>query len=773
MQNALGSGFAGALKAIIDFYNEKITDYTSSLVIQSHIFALGILSDVLNKVHQITTSENTFLLSDAGEVLRLITGSDQSPFIYEKVGNRYETFMIDEFQDTSTIQWQNFKPLIENSMSEGNDNLVVGDVKQSIYRWRNSDWKILGTELNGLIDDERFLGKPLVTNWRSRSNIISFNNSLFSIIPSLLDKRIDADTARISFKDLYSGSVQNDPGNRPGGYVSLEFINEEDDVNWEDKVLEKLPLLIQTVQTRGYKASDIGIIVRDSREGSRVLKALVDYRNSLASESAKEFNFNVVSNDSLLLSSSPAVNLIIAVLSVVNDPGNMISRALMLRTWLLQGEDRLAEKVPIVSGNLISSSRLFFPEGYEKFLDDISHMPLFEATEGIIKFFRLGEDSNNVAYLNTFQDHVLNFAGNKNAGLQSFLDWWETKGSGKSVVLPGNQEAVRILTIHKSKGLEYKIVFLPFISWNLDHKPARHPYMWVEPVSPPFNKLGVVPVKYGKELADTIFKSDYEEEKYSVHLDNVNLLYVALTRAKDAIFGFSVSRKKSDSNISGLLREALIIGSGDDQERIMALNKYFNTEENRFEYGELPANSEEQGAGVSSLVSDYAVTMAGGSLKLKLHGENYFSSEKAEVRKRINYGKLMHEVFEGINTSADIPDAVRRLVLEGKLPENESAEIADKIRSLLLTPQAGEWFSAENEVLTETGIILPSSGTKRPDRVIFRDGKATIIDFKFGAESERYISQVEEYRNLLLTMGYKNVEAHLWYVDKNKIVTVE
>ena len=171
-----------------------LMDYKTANTILSNIYALGILSDVLYNIHLITTSENSFLLSDAGEVLSLITGEDQSPFIYEKVGNRYENFMIDEFQDTSIIQWNNLKPLIDNSMAEGFDNLVVGDVKQSIYRWRNSDWKILGSILTIMVDNDRYISKPLTKNWRSRSNIIRFNNSLFTIIPAQIDEVFAGDT---------------------------------------------------------------------------------------------------------------------------------------------------------------------------------------------------------------------------------------------------------------------------------------------------------------------------------------------------------------------------------------------------------------------------------------------------------------------------------------------------------------------------------------------------------------------------------------------------
>lgn len=770
LQDAIGDGLESIIKEAIDYYDKNITNYNSAGVVLSNIYALGILSDVLYYVHRITTMENSFLLSDAGDVLNLITKGDQSPFIYEKVGNRFENFMIDEFQDTSIIQWNNFRPLIENSMAEGCDNLVVGDVKQSIYRWRNSDWQILGKVLNGQVDNNRFLSKPLTTNWRSSSNIISFNNSIFTVIPRQVDQILAEDNLTVSFADLYSEAVQINPGKKPGGYVRLEFIENDKEKEWQETVMERLPDVIKAFQDKGYGASDIGIIVRDGKEGARVLKTIINYSNSLESADKERYNFSVVSNDSLLLANSHVINFIISVLTVVNDHSDMISRASMLRLYLLATGVNNADETPLLSSDLIESSQKFFPEDYILTLEKIRQMPLFEAVENIIGFFCLGDYSWNVAYLNTFQDYVISFSGSGNSDFQSFLDWWDTTGMKKSVVLPSNQEAMRILTIHKSKGLEFKVVILPFLSWDLDHKPSNQPVMWVTPSEQPFNELGVLPVKYGKDLSETIFSDSYKEEKQSVYLDNINLLYVAFTRAIDAIYGFSVSNPRSDSTIAGILKNA--VSTADNQAVSgLPLSKYFEAEKGIFDFGEIPSNTKviKYSANISS--TEYLVSQAMESLKLKLHGENYFSGDDAELRKKINYGKLMHEVFEGINTPSDISLAVRKLVIEGKLPEEESGDLEIRIRSLISTPEVSEWFKPGNVVMNEAGILLKTGYTRRPDRVIFKDGKTTIIDFKFGEESDRYLEQVDLYRRLVVDMGYTNAEAFIWYVDKNKIVS--
>lgn len=771
LQAALASGFDTILREIIQYYDENILDYRSAECVLRYIYDLGILSDILRNVHQITTSENSFLLSDAGELLNLITGEDQSPFIYEKVGNRYENFMIDEFQDTSIIQWKNFRPLIENSMAEGNDNLVVGDVKQSIYRWRNSDWTILGRDLLGIVDNKRIFSEPLKTNWRSRSNIIRFNNTLFTIIPEQLDMALAEEVLPVSFSKLYSEAVQLDPCKNEGGFVRLEFIPDEDEIKSQRIVLERLPEVIKSLQDKGYRASDIGIIVRDGREGTSVLNKLIEYSNNCPSELKEIYNFNAVSNDSLLLANSPAIIFILSVISVVNDPHDLINRAIMLRFYLLSCGNEDAEKASLQGNRIKETSALYFPAGYEDFLERIRQMPLFEATENIIRFFGLGDFLWNVPFLNTFQDYVVSFTGNKNADIQSFLDWWEESGSKKSVVLPGNQDAIRILTIHKSKGLEFKAVILPFLSWNLDHLSSKQPVLWVSPESPPFNELGILPVKYGKDLANTIFAEAYREEKYSVYLDNVNLLYVALTRARDVLIAFSPDNPRSENTISALLKKALTLPAKSNRRQEIILNKYFSEETRVFEYGEIPVISREPMGKKEIISSKYFVSQTLESLKLKLHGENYFSTEKQELRKKINYGKLMHEVFEGINMPKDIPAAIEKLVLEGKLAEDESADIQQKVMDAISHPQVAEWFSQDNKVLKEAGILLPSGITRRPDRVIFKDGKTTIIDFKFGEENPHYLEQVDQYRGLLTAMGYSDIDAFIWYVDKNKIVS--
>jgi ATP-dependent helicase/nuclease subunit A len=770
---AIKEGFEDSVKEALVYHERNYTAYRSANAILSNIYALGILSDILTQVRIILKNENIFLLPDAGELIYQITRNDQAPFIYEKVGNNFENYMIDEFQDTSKIQWNNFQYLVENSMSEGFDNLIVGDIKQSIYRWRNSDWQTLD-RLRKKVDNERYIEKHLGTNWRSADNIIRFNNTLFTILPQILDKELSGCVPSANIRSLFSDAHQElsaeNGRKRDKGYVRIEFIDNADGERWDEQVLKKLPAIIESVEDKGYLASDIGILVRDNHEGAMVLKELIDYSISCPEEKKNSYNLSVVSNDSLLLENSPVITFIIAVLKVLDNPEDMISRALMLRFFLMATGNRNSEEVLLFNDSLAEISSGYFPEGHTEFLNGIRDLPLWDITEKVIQFFGLGKLSFNVAYLNCFQDLILDFTARGTAGVPSFLEWWESEGHKKSIQLPGEQDSIQVLTIHKAKGLEFDVVILPFLSWNLDHKPFHNNILWTKPEAPPFNNLGIVPVRYSSELENTIFASDYQQEKYSAYIDNINLLYVALTRAKYAIFGFAPLSPAANNRIAVVLKEALTEEVTYTCRPEIRPDKYFDKEKSIFEYGIIPHGPREKKEPDSRRISGYIVNENPGSLKLKLHWENYFDAAGSEARRRINYGKLMHDIFSEIITPDDVTAAVRKKVLEGILPEDEEAGITERIKSLISQPEVSTWFEKANEVMTEASILMPKSGTRRPDRIIISKGVAIIVDFKFGEEDPHHHAQIGHYRKILLEMGYPKVDAYLWYVDSDKIV---
>lgn len=785
LAGALSAGLGTVIAEAVAFYDENIVSYNSAKEVLSGIYSLGILSDILKKVRMIASSENSFLIADAGELLRDITAGDQAPFIYEKIGNRYEHYMIDEFQDTSLMQWDNFFPLMEESMAKGNDSLVVGDIKQSIYRFRNSDWRILGSLVDVQIPGPRLVSIPLNTNWRSRSGIIRFNNTVFSLIPENVDRMFLNDPDPLNFRNIYSEAVQNDPGRNPGGYVRIEFLADDREnlagesradlkpatQSWQEKVLDRLPHLIEQIQDWGYPASDIGIIVRYGREGNEVLDRMIRYSSEASPEKRNKYNYRIVSDYSLTLSNSPAIIFIISTLRVLDNPADDISRAAMLRYFLLSEGYEDADKVSLEATSLREGSGDHFPDGFSGFMERTAGLPVFEAVENIIGFFGIGRQPWNTAYLFSFQDLVLNFQGKGKNDFRSFLDWWDTTGNASSVVLPAGQDAARIFTIHKSKGLEFKVVILPFLSWNDDHNTHHREIMWIRPPAvSPFDELGILPVRYRRNPPPTIFEDLFRQEKYSAFLDNLNLLYVALTRARDAMFGFAALFPDENSGISKLLREALLSERNPAGERGICPSEFYLKDQEVFEYGEVKPVKGVVAQRNDMPATGYSVSPRPESLKLKLHGESYFTSGKGDAGARINYGKLMHRAFEYIKTPSDVPDAVSRLVGEGLIPESESQSMIFRLGNLISQPGVSDWFREGSTVIREAGILLPSGEIKRPDRVVIRDGRTIVIDFKFGEESPHYRDQIEQYCRIVTGMGYPDVEGWLWYVDRNKTV---
>jgi ATP-dependent helicase/nuclease subunit A len=764
---ALDDGFRDIFIKTLSYYNENFARSNTARLISDNIYILGILSNILEQVHKINSSENRFLLSDAGELLWLIIKDDQTPFIYEKAGNAFENFMIDEFQDTSHIQWNNFRPLIENSMAEGNDNLVVGDVKQSIYRWRNSDWKILNSLLNEQIRESGLHDEYLDTNWRSSKNIIKFNNALFSILPVLIDRSEKNNTGQLVLQKIYKDAVQKNPGIKEEGIVRIEFLNDAD-IPFEESALARLPGLIEELQDNGYSGSDIGILVRTNREGASVLNSILEYRESAGENKRKKYNYNIISSDSLLLSAAPSVIFIVTLLKCLYEDDRLLSLSLMLRKWFrMEGVDPLSADLMDPEGE----AEKYFPAGYSIFMNGVKEMTLFEAVEKIIHFFKLGANKGNTAYLNSFQDCVMEFSGNYSADIPSFLDWWDNTGVKRSVVVSDQPDSMRVLTIHKAKGLEFRAVIVPFISWNMGHG-SSGPAMWVKPSESPFNKLGTVPVRYKSDLQYSHFADDYYLETYNALVDNINLLYVAFTRAIDCLYGYCPGNSRSGS-IAAVLYETFTAEEPDIiQGSEINLSKLFDAEKNVITYGSLPeitVEIQDRNKGRIN-AGGYFVNDGIQNLHLKFHSDNWLLASSEEREKRINYGLLMHEILESVKIGDDVPGAIQKMLLQGRITENDKTEIETRIFHAMSVPEVREWFRPGLMIMNEAEILLPDGTTRRPDRIIITDDKVIIIDFKFGKEKNEHKRQVNEYSRLLEVIEKKSVEAFIWYVDSNLIV---
>jgi ATP-dependent exoDNAse (exonuclease V) beta subunit len=770
---ALANGLRETVSAISEMMQNRYPGYLTARLILRNIYVAAILTDVMKMLRRHTTADNSFLLADTGDLLLKVTGNDQTPFIYEKTGNEYDVFMIDEFQDTSMIQYLNFRPLIENSLAQGSDALVVGDIKQSIYRWRNGEWTILGRLLENDFGRERVEPRLLDTNWRSREAVVNFNNSLFSMLPGILDNSLAVPVKShenitpyqpFLLSEIYRDVIQQVPGGRDGGYVRICFVEGDDETDRDTKVLRELPGIIMQCQDDGYQASDIGILVRRKEEGIMILEYLNAFRQSMAAGETRNYNFNILSGESLLVGSSPAVRFIMALMIRLTDAGNMLNRSEMLRYYLLAVRPGEIRNTDISLSNIDQSEERVYPTGYRDFLARAGSKPLFTLSEEAILFFGLNEAAADIASLDFFQDQVLDFMNRRGSGLRAFTEWWLDQGAGSSVNLSGEQDSISIMTIHKAKGLQFKVVIVPFITWGFDQMNSN--LLWVTPPAKPFSKAGAFPLGYQQDLVPTLFSRDYFTERCSSYLDNLNIMYVAFTRSEERLYGFSYAGTQKDAGtiLKSAFQSCITCGEG-----LITLSSFFNADTGIFEYGNKEGSRIRREAG-TLIPAQYPVYDGQTRLNLRLYGRDLLKEDTGDMKPRVRYGMVLHEILGRVRCRSDIHDAIESAVMSGFISRQAYEATERLIESMVTKPEAAGWFAEDATIMTEPEILTGSGDIRRPDRVVIRDGRATIVDYKFGKERPEHRRQMDNYRNLMEEMGYHVEAAYLWYVEYDRIV---
>ena len=825
IETAFNEGLNSCLKSAVDHFHRHHPAYLGAGIVVAEFYTLGILNDLTLHIREYLEENNLFLLSDVAVLLgRIIRGND-SPFIYEKTGYFYSHFMIDEFQDTSRIQWENFSPLIRNSLAENNRNILVGDVKQSIYRWRNGDWKILAGEIEREMEVFEPRTVSLETNWRSRELIVKFNNALFEEAPVIMQRQFVAEFEGSGLPQeegvlmgeqitgAYREHVQKVPekAGREGGFVSVRFV-ETGSGNWKDEVAAGLPELINGIRGRGYSLKDIAILVRDNREGRLAASSLIRWQGETGGTAGERLSF--ISEEFLLLSESHSVLLLVALMKYLDDPDDDINKALILNEYINYAGRQGAGKVSghgdegdnggahgsedeqdqggEVRAELLSGHDLFgivsgdddgwlkhLPAGFASRLEYLKRLSLFELTEELISLTRLNESEREVPYLLAFQDMIIEFAGREGGGLHSFLRWWEENGAKATVSTNEKQDAVRIMTIHKAKGLQFGVVIVPFGDWKTDHEARHDNILWCSPLHPPFNRLELVPVRYKSELAGSIFAREYFAEKMQAFVDNLNLLYVAFTRCKSELFAFAPlpAGGKGGGQVRStgeLLFRTFTNPSGENRANGIDLTSHWNGDEKLFTAG-TPRRVVEKGEiseGGDLRFDSYPVSDYSGRLRLRLRGNIFFAGDR-EIQKRIDEGRIMHEIFEHIITAGDVEKAVNRLCYQGVIGEGEAEELTGRINDMLEDERVFRWFDGSMRVRNEAGILLQGGDVKRPDRVMMKGDDVTVLDYKFGEQMHpANTRQMRGYMEELAKMGYRSVTGYIWYVSTGNIEEV-
>lgn len=761
LEAALADGLDSVMQSLAAEYENNIKLYHSVRLVLDNIYMLGILNDIALKIRELLNDQNKFLLSDAGDILRRIIARDQAPFIYEKVGNRYKNFMIDEFQDTSMVQWDNFLPLINNSLAEGEDSLVVGDIKQSIYRWRNSDWEIF-KNIGESFHHDSYLSIALEENWRSSANIISFNNEIFRLLPAKVEEELELDTGIIT--DVYSGSEQNDPGRFSDGFVKMKMYESEDE--GKEHALQDLPKLIEEIQDRGYEAGDIGILVRTKNEGQEVINRITDHASSENSDDSK-YSYRIISQDSLLLISSPVIVFLVSVLRYLIDKDDEVNRSVMIQHYLLAcSSDEVERPLFIDEEYRVRPADGDEDDDFDSFLDSVRYLSVYEIIDRVIDYTGLGRRDPAKPYLTTLQNSVLEFAGTETNDIPAFLEWWENEGNRRSVSSTEQSDAMQLMTIHKSKGLQFRVVLLPFISWTFRHEVP--PVLWIYSDHPLLGRLGAVPVKMKKDFLDTYFEEFYRDELGRAAVDKLNMLYVAFTRARECLYGNMLTGRRGKT--AGSILSDII--SGKDGGRHVDLAKYWDADTATLSFGTVPAGKDRKKPCPADEIVAYPLVLDDSRLRLKLHSRSYFEAKGDHSGDRRHYGLLMHEILASVRTADDIDDALNHYLRKGIIVGEEYTGIKEKIMNALDNPSVKDWFGEDVKVRNEKDILVPGGKVRRPDRIIFIKDKIIIVDFKFGNEHMVHKSQVGEYKKILGDMGYADVEAYLWYIDLSRVVAV-
>ena len=787
IESAYNSGLGKCFQQIVELLTVDIVTYNSAVMVLKHINTLGILSDLAVQIKKLTDEQNTMLISDSNMLLNKIIDNSDTPFVYEKTGITIDNFMIDEFQDTSTLQWKNFHPLMANSLAAGKFNLVVGDVKQSIYRWRNSDWKLLDEQILSDFRPEQIHEENLETNWRSDKNIIDFNNSFFRRAANLLQSKLNENLQAVlpiypslealthKIEHAYANIHQQTSPKAGAGRVVLRFIAaDENEDGWKAESLERLPAMLEELQGRGYRPADICILVRKNDEEQQVIHRLLNYKTT--AEAKPDVCYDIMGNEGLLIGAAASVRFVLGILQLFVNPTDSIQQTIVNYEYA-RGKQHKSENEALndcfVGNDSIFSS--LFTDEENRVLSQVKHSSLYDMVEQIISLFGIGSWHNEAVFVQAFQDVVFRYTTGKTADLNSFLTWWKKNGGKQCISTPDNQSAMRIMTVHKSKGLDFRVVIMPFCDWDLDSRMRN--ILWCEPTVAPFNELPLLPIEYGSKLGQSIFAENYFDEQMHLFIDSLNVAYVAFTRTKNELICMAPAPKKElesldkINSLSALLTACFTVETPGLDAEIIPLSKSFDDVEKVFSLGE-PIQAiykEVPDSGSNEKINNYPSVTSSDRLRIRHQSLDYLLENQQLTDSRLNYGLIMHDILRNITRKADQGNAIQTMIRDGRISQLESETVVSEMEKFWNLPETEAWFAADARVLNETTILIPTGEQYRPDRVVIKGNDATIVDYKFGdKESKTYIQQVKQYMNLISEMGYQT-NGFVCYVSLGKI----
>ena len=725
-------------RQLLDVYNQGFTHYQSAIEIKRYFYTFGILSALNSQLETFRETEDTLLISDLAELLRRIINDSDTPYIFEKVGSRYDHFLIDEFQDTSFYQWGNFKPLIKNNTDSGLQSMIVGDAKQSIYRWRGGNWSLLQHKAGQDIGDHHSKVIPLLDNWRSSPDLVNFNNEFFQkatevFATSFKDFLQDQNGDLGHHLSVYSDVAQV-PKNHHAGLIQISYFENDETEKWKEVAIRETISAVENAQTQGYQLKDIAILTRGKKDGKLIADAFMAHQSS--PHANPNFKYDIISSEVLYLTSSLAVNMLVSIMEWLHNEKNQIATAEWSYFHRMLSKKIKSEK-PFENWREYSSQS---PESLHNQKNYLKSLPVYELTESLIRIFKLNEHAEEFTYLQGFQDAVLDYSKNERGDIASFLNWWATAKNNRTVTLSDQNNAISILTIHKSKGLEFPIIILPFLSWGLDHISSQDNILWVHPVPhAPFNQLPIIPLSYQNSMDKTHWSTAYRLEKINAFIDNLNLLYVAFTRAKIALYAFGEMKTK-EKNLTNV---------GDLAFSILKNHEKWNPDTLTFQVGKLTAISKKDDLSSEFTFTHYAAFAWRSKVALQLKNEIAQTQESREAQR---WGIQLHKDLGKLKTLNDL----YRL---------EDSYLKRELKLIVNHEAIEPFFSGVSDVKIEVPILLPSGESRRIDRLVKKNNEWWVVDFKTGKPKSKNNDQVKKYMSILNTMGYQSLRGFLVYLD--------
>ena len=772
------------LKELYQTYVNGLPEYILAQAFNKNLYYLRLMQEMAMLLKSYREESGSLLISDAQNLLKGITGEDDGnpAFIWEKTGSRYRHFLFDEFQDTSSNQWGNFKPLLKNAMAEANgkliDHLIVGDVKQSIYRWRNGDWNILHQQAKKDIGEVYVTAANLEENYRSTTNIIRFNNMLYKALPILIQKLLNTtvDDRKVNERlyrwwiekgfdhivtDVYAEVEQKiTPLTAEGGTIDITVLKTDLEGTALNKTSFRAEALLRMInklrsllEDELHKAGDVCILVRSNSEAIAVVDVLM------------QANINVISGEALLIENNVAIKLLINTLKVLIGlpentalyKANIISLYAQIRgeivdnqDWLFLKSKQLEELSEVLPDDLCSKWQSWMQQ------------PLPELLEKLIAAYGLNTEatSANLPYLFALRDMAGNVARQGEKGISSFLSYWDEEGRRKTLPSSERADAVQVITIHKSKGLAFKVVMIPFCNWDINGKTNN--IFWVPTENTPYHKLQSIPLKYNQSLGQSVVAIPYYEELLYNNMDALNMLYVATTRTKEYLYMTCLGKKtETISNIGDLIIKVL-------EEQL--------DDEGRFLVEEPVIKKTISKRGEAASVSSLSLKKYPVSERLGDVFNSALKRREIDMLSGANPGRegsILHEVLARAADENEVEPVLMSMLNEGFFKAHELGDLKFQALNVLRHEDLQRLLGRSKETLSERSIIDTLGKTYRPDKVLIDGEELIVVDYKFTSkESKQHVKQVNGYKNLLLAMGYQKVSAFLFYAHSGELKPV-